>query len=474
MREQRSAPGVLAWTPTPASDIPKPPSLEKEKELRHFLRLARPEWSCPRSNGQNNISRVIEKLRAIDVCDIESLVVRLEKNTLNDDLVAHGLVRFSKDAIDDLRRQTPFMRTLEVMEPPIIRQVGDYGSLRQMLSTRRITRGVGFADVRPNLPKVVTVAAAAKPKHVPMARSLPNFTFEMPDLPGRGTMHLRGTGDALRRPWAQTTSSADTSVDGGSVVYGAWLPGITPVASAMGSWPPTAKSSSVGHRNASDRFSSVQTSVTIPAATPLSTTSARLALGSLSPQHAPQAPQQAPATCDLPTPEQVRQMLKEGKTMQTGAVGARWSPLHLKTPGEHGEDMLHEQDAQDELTRFRRHINDADMRPHITAMIKQRLRTEADGLLAEGHHIQQRCMNIRKHVASMSNSRRELATLRSHMQLLTAADRESQWATSASGTAAPLPVPRDQKAKGEPIEKEVRVALRKSKTKILLRQGMPD
>ena len=115
-------------------------SLETENELRHFLRVARPEWSCPTKKGQNNIARVMEKLRAIDIHDIETLVQRLEKNTINDDLVAHGHIIFSREAMDGMRRQLPFIRALEVLaqESPHVRQVGSHSSVRQLLAKKRI------------------------------------------------------------------------------------------------------------------------------------------------------------------------------------------------------------------------------------------------------------------------------------------------------------------------------------------------
>eukprot|EP00929_Paragymnodinium_shiwhaense_P121816 TRINITY_DN9419_c0_g1_i1.p1 TRINITY_DN9419_c0_g1~~TRINITY_DN9419_c0_g1_i1.p1 ORF type:complete len:525 (-),score=97.49 TRINITY_DN9419_c0_g1_i1:368-1942(-) len=117
-------------------------SLEGENELGHFLRLARPEWSCRKRVGQNNIAKVIEKLRHIGVCDVPTLVERIDTNSVNDQLVAAGFVPFGRDAIEGIRKKSPFIRALPAMDTPHIRQMGKYASVPQMLSSTRITGNV--------------------------------------------------------------------------------------------------------------------------------------------------------------------------------------------------------------------------------------------------------------------------------------------------------------------------------------------
>lgn len=114
-------------------------SLEKENELRQLLKLARPEWLVPRRKGHSDIQRVMTKLRAIGVTDVESLFLGIDKNTINEDLRRQGLVQFSREATNAIRSKKAFMLgTLKETAVPQVRQTGPYSPVHQMLSQHRL------------------------------------------------------------------------------------------------------------------------------------------------------------------------------------------------------------------------------------------------------------------------------------------------------------------------------------------------
>ncbi|CAE7503607.1 unnamed protein product [Symbiodinium natans] len=112
-------------------------SLVAENELRHFLKLARPEWSKPRRRGRSDIVRVLAKLKAVGVNDIDTLIRKVEKNTINEELYNKGLMPLSRAALDSIRKQKTFMQALESVDVPNIRQVGVFDPVAQMLRGSR-------------------------------------------------------------------------------------------------------------------------------------------------------------------------------------------------------------------------------------------------------------------------------------------------------------------------------------------------
>lgn len=79
-----------------------------------------------------------------------------------------------------------------------------------------------------------------------------------------------------------------------------------------------------------------------------------------------------------------------------------------------GEEMLDEQDAHDEHRRLVRPLKlvagSSPMRTHVTRNIACRLREEQQRDATQVLTIQQKCQNIRKHIASMGNLRRDLVS----------------------------------------------------------------
>ena len=105
-------------------------------------------------------------------------------------------------------------------------------------------------------------------------------------------------------------------------------------------------------------------SVTWSPSTAAGTTTNANAVVSTASFHLPQVSAHARSKAETSWPnveDQVRHFLKEGAAMQTSHLEARWSPAATKTPYEIGEDMLREQEAMDERTRFMRNVNNVDM-----------------------------------------------------------------------------------------------------------------
>jgi len=122
--------------------------------------------------------------------------------------------------------------------------------------------------------------------------------------------------------------------------------------------------------------------------------------------------------------EEVKGLLKAGSSMRMDVLEARWSAGFCKSPGQHGEEMLREQEAFDDEKRFMRDARTRDMRAHIARNIRARLQDEEKRGGMFSLKIQQGCMNIRKDLNRMTTTRRDFAAARQKMQAATADDVE--------------------------------------------------
>jgi len=89
--------------------------------------------------------------------------------------------------------------------------------------------------------------------------------------------------------------------------------------------------------------------------------------------------------------------------------------------------MLQEQAALDDRNRLVRTVqvlssDEMPFRSHIAKNIRLRLDEEAQRDKSEALAMQHQCQNIRKHLTSMTNMRRDLSSLRSRVQLLAEED----------------------------------------------------
>lgn len=118
----------------------------------------------------------------------------------------------------------------------------------------------------------------------------------------------------------------------------------------------------------------------------------------------------------------LRQLHSASIEMCSGQHPPHWSSLHNgDSLLQHGETMLREQCALDSKTRLRRVMtsegDESPMRKYVARNIRARLREEKER--DEQHQgstdqveIQQRTINIRKHLGLMSDLRRELQVLK--------------------------------------------------------------
>mmetsp|Transcript_100552 Transcript_100552/g.192781 ORF Transcript_100552/g.192781 Transcript_100552/m.192781 type:complete len:683 (-) Transcript_100552:64-2112(-) len=107
---------------------------EDESELRQFLKVVRPDWSCPRMHGRSDVNRVLEKLKAIGVSDTKELMRRVNRNKINEDFLIAGKTRFSQETMDAFRKQSSFVRALDHLKEPYVRQIGSFAPVPQLLT----------------------------------------------------------------------------------------------------------------------------------------------------------------------------------------------------------------------------------------------------------------------------------------------------------------------------------------------------
>ena len=107
-------------------------------------------WSKPRRRGRSDVVRVQEKLKAVGVTDIDTLIKRVDKNTINEvscvlkqnlsrffsleELYKRGFVPLSRESMDSIRKQKTFVQetrqgryegcceALDAVDVPNIRQ----------------------------------------------------------------------------------------------------------------------------------------------------------------------------------------------------------------------------------------------------------------------------------------------------------------------------------------------------------------
>merc|ERR1712232_139979 len=117
-----------------------------------------------------------------------------------------------------------------------------------------------------------------------------------------------------------------------------------------------------------------------------------------------------------------RSFRRAGKEMRNHDVPAHWLCAHRLTPQQQGEEMLQEQFALDERSRFERLIRPSNgtsaMRSHVAQKISCRLRKEREHDATSILNIQHKCMNIRKNISSLANLRKDISGLRLRVETL--------------------------------------------------------
>lgn len=427
-------------------DVPAHVTLENKNDLKHFLQLTGPQWS------RADITRVIDKLKLVGCTDPKDLIHRAAGNTINEDFVTRGLPRFSRDTLENIKRQASFVKALDSdVQWPTVKQVGMLAPLPQLLSTRRL------ADVSMRRSKSAHGGRSSRSDSgSPQQGMASSFSEGFPsDRSSSGSMmRLRWakSNKADRRRTEASVCSGSTTepvlkgiTDGGSstswstpdaspgaqsglgqlfhrdVVESPRSPGL-PLRARSGSLAAVSAPMSRRHRSASrpeaspDRTLAVSSRFPTP---PLGRSSsfgptvdvrALAFLGS-----------EAGSDAGLPEPlsyEEVASLQRNGQSMSRGAPLAKWMRGRRKSPLKKGEDMLREQEALDDQARLIRGLvlNEASpMRTHIASNILSRIQNEppvADGVREAKHRLQ----NIQKNLEMMGKSRRELMSLRNQVQ----------------------------------------------------------
>mmetsp|Transcript_8754 Transcript_8754/g.19401 ORF Transcript_8754/g.19401 Transcript_8754/m.19401 type:complete len:697 (-) Transcript_8754:20-2110(-) len=119
---------------TTMSAVKKMEQNEAKQELREFLKVVRPEWSLYDKRAVANIERVMDKLGAIGVYDINGLMQRVNSNSINMDLSQMGRSRFEDETLQKLRTAKSFLRAMDHLKEPFYRQTGNFAQVRQLLA----------------------------------------------------------------------------------------------------------------------------------------------------------------------------------------------------------------------------------------------------------------------------------------------------------------------------------------------------
>lgn len=523
--------------------------LEAENELRHFLKLARPIWSKPRRRGYSDIALVIQKLRAIGVCDTQALVKRILENTINDDLVSNGHYPFSRDAIESIRKQIPFTRSLESADVPQVRQVGAFAPVPQMLSRRRLVnqpasrRRRDRVEVEPSVDSASSAGAVegngqvgASPS-TGMTSGSAGFGGALFDgsagdlspvddcgdlaqvtLRGASAMKMEKKAQIRRKRNLRLPGSLDPDfgTDRPQTTVPMWpllpipaelLQGSTGLASNANTtsapttawgWRPTAAVVEAGaFLPLADRYMQPSlAALPAPLPAPLSASMpllprcdaaspSRGIIGGESPSRRPASslsgltcssdekanspkgrgsgggPPLLPNLTSAKVPDrpvsvnEVERLVRMGTTMCSGTRTPRWVNSRCKTAQQLGEEMLSEQQALDRRTEFRRQVKGENnsLRSHVAEVIRSRLREEKQRDSTQAFDFQQRCFNIRKNLASMTASRRDLSQLKLRVLSLNEEAPDETFAEIAAGfrrrTSATTTTLHDPDADGE-------------------------
>lgn len=431
-------------------------TLEEENELRQFLKLVRGvEWGCrARKHGHSDVNRVIEKLKAIGVSDVTELLRRVSSRKINEELAEAGYSPFSKDTLESIRKQSSFIRALEHLNEANYRQIGALSPAPQMLSSENLVyRASQMASgLRGSL-------ASARPP--PDTGSPPRRRTEDP-----GGMSGGGLGVSVSSAFLHMCSEDAPTEDGltymplhlrgarqkkggrglssnqfASQALAASLPDLgrpAPIKTVQGRLSTDS--------SAQRCFSSTTMSETSPAAPTGGPgggrSGMRLSVGMLSTASEPLPVRSSPMGGSMPeggspnrsrsvsfkasspgpdTPRLMEKLMRASTQMGGEQRAARWTSLNHNADSllHHGEAMLKEQNALEARANLFREMESegvtSPLRQHIARKIRGRLREEQerDGQGAlDLVEIQQRSINIRKHLGLMYNLRRELQVLK--------------------------------------------------------------
>mmetsp|Transcript_67651 Transcript_67651/g.198013 ORF Transcript_67651/g.198013 Transcript_67651/m.198013 type:complete len:500 (+) Transcript_67651:76-1575(+) len=432
-------------------------TLEEESELRQFLKLVRGvEWGCrARKRGHSDVKRVIEKLKAIGVSDVSELLRRVSSRKINEELAEAGYPRFSKDTLESIRKQSSFIRALENLNESNYRQIGPLAPAPQMLSSENLVYRASqmpsglrasLSSARPppdagSPPRRRQEDAGAKGPGLGVSVSSAFLHMCSEDAPTedgltymplhlRGVRHQKARGGLLSQSSALAASLPDLSRPEPRMTQAESARSLNQSRLSTDSQPrcyssPTGEQERGGPGGAGGarmRLSSGNISTTASEPSPVRN-SPMAAMPEVpqggSPNRSRSVSFKAPPGLD--TPRLMEKLMRASMQISAEQRAARWTSLnHAKDSLlHHGEAMLKEQNALEARTTLFRNMESegvtSPLRQHVARKIRGRLREEQErdgqGTLDQVE-IQQRSINIRKHLGLMSNLRRELQVLK--------------------------------------------------------------
>jgi len=184
-------------------------TVEDESDLRQFLKVVRPDWSCARRKGHSNIQRVVEKLKAVGVYDTWELMHRVNANTINEDLSAAGCSRFSRDTLESIRKQSSFVRALEHLKEPYYRQIGLFAPVPQLLTGTNLRVRAAQSGYAASGAAVVAPVWPATPERSAMLERSASESSSLPAGGGGGAGRGGGSRGAVRVHLGDELESVD-------------------------------------------------------------------------------------------------------------------------------------------------------------------------------------------------------------------------------------------------------------------------
>lgn len=395
-------------------------------DLRQFLQVVRPDWSCPLRGGHNNIYRVIEKLKDVGVLDTAELIRRVNENSINEELSAAGHSRFNRETLEKIRKESSFIRSLEplLQKNPHYRQVGAFAPARQLCSTANL-RHQSTTNLRHQKSAESGKKATTREddKHLDSCGSPLHEGTE-----ASGSSHSPPTHSKEARPAATAVGLGD---HGGVFVSGTSYITTSDNFADLFAGMPNSKPGALYLRNARPRHGRSKASqarpitvCSLPDLTKLQRShhsggdnGRGVASRSYSPLrgHAESSIGSgsiAATWCDSSDDwASVGRLAKTSSQMSSKPEVAKWE-RHGGHVVRQGEAMLREQAALDDRKSLFMVIesegSDSPMRRHLTSRIKNRLREEKkrdeQGII----DAQQQCMSIRNNLGKMQAARRDL------------------------------------------------------------------
>jgi hypothetical protein len=399
-------------------------SLEEENELRHFLKLVRPDWSLPHKNG-SNIVRACEKLKAIGVHDVADLLHRVESNTINDDLYKAHKPRFSRETIQSIHKEAAFWQYANHVSEPSYRQIGLFAPVPQLLAGRNLrtealkSRGANTGSLHPvtgSIPSQERLRSTGSS----CGRISRPHTVNTAETSSKGYSEFSSEEDAERRrpisaalsmPYLPYSSLLD---DATGDFVGDVLPrlrGVRPKHAARDSNQVDWKRTSI--RSSSCCCTADPTSDDSDVGASLFEPSSGSVDSPL--QHASTTDSQDEADA-----QKVERWNRAGTAMVRHPLNRGWSTLHSDSLLQHGEAMIREHNDLQHKKKLYQQIalegRASPMRHYVAEKIATRLKEEEGCDEKVAWDVQQSCLSIKRHINGMSNARKNLSTLRHETQ----------------------------------------------------------